>query len=230
MTEQVSFTRQGVLAGFLATVPVALSIFIFGLVFGIVAGQKGLSALETVLMSGVVFAGASQMLAMELWHQPVPILTLGLAALIINLRYLMMTAALKPWLASLPPWKAYGTLYLIADENWAVSISQMRAGGCDAGFLLGSGLAIYSFWLVASLIGRLFGAVIEQPERFGLDFVSTAVFVALAVGLWRGRGEILPWLVAGSVALLVKWLLPGTWYLIAGGLAGSLVGAWRDVR
>jgi 4-azaleucine resistance transporter AzlC len=230
MTEHVSFTRQGVLAGFLATVPVALSIFVFGLVFGIVAGQKGLSPLETVLMSGVVFAGASQMLAMELWHQPVPILTLGLAALIINLRYLMMTAALKPWLASLPRWKAYGTLYLIADENWAVSISQMRAGGRDAGFLLGSGLAIYSFWIVASLIGRLFGAVIEQPERFGLDFVSTAVFVALAVGLWRGRGEILPWLVAGGVALLVQWLLPGTWYLIAGGLAGSLVGAWRDVR
>ena len=56
------------------------------------------------------------------------------------------------------------------------------------------------------------------------------MFVDLAVGLWRGRGEILPCLVAGSVALLVKWLLPGTWYLIAGGLAGSLVGAWRDVR
>jgi 4-azaleucine resistance transporter AzlC len=230
MTEPVRFTRQGVWAGFLATVPVALSIFVFGLVFGIVAGQKGLSPLETVLMSGVVFAGASQMLAMELWQSPVPILTLGLAALVINLRYLMMTAALKPWLASLPAWKAYGTLYVIADENWAVSISEMRAGGRDAGFLLGSGLAIYSFWLVASLIGRLFGAVIEQPERFGLDFVSTAVFVALAVGLWRGRGEILPWLVAGGVALLVKWLLPGTWYLIAGGLAGSLVGAWRDVR
>jgi 4-azaleucine resistance transporter AzlC len=224
------FTRAGVAAGFLRTVPVALSAAVFGVVFGMVAGQKGLSPVETLAMSAFVFAGASQMLAMELWASPVPVVTLGLAALTINLRYMMMTAALKPWLDAVPPWKAYGSLFFTADENWAVSIAEMRDGGRDVGFFLGSGLVMYVFWLSASLTGRVFGDVIRHPEALGLDFVGTAVFVALAVGLWRGKAEIVPWIVAGAVALVAKWLLPGTWYLIAGGLAGSLVGAWRDGR
>lgn len=226
----MTFTRAGVRAGFLRTVPVALGVVVFGLVFGLVAGQKGLSLAEALLMSGIVFAGASQMLALELWTHPVPVATLALAALVINLRYMMMTAALRPWLSHLPPHLAYLSLFFTADENWAVSVAEMRAGGTDVGFLLGGGLALYSFWIAATAIGRLFGTVLAHPERLGLDFVGIAVFVALALGLWRGPRDVVPWLVAGGVALAAKAGLPGTWYLVAGGLAGSLVGAWRDAR
>jgi 4-azaleucine resistance transporter AzlC len=226
----MTFTGAGVRAGFARTVPVALGVVVFGLVYGLVAGQKGLSVAETLLMSAIVFAGASQMLALELWAHPVPAATLALAALVINLRYMMMTAALKPWLSHMPTPLAYLCLFFTADENWAVSVAEMRAGGTDVGFLLGGGLALYSFWIAASAVGRLFGAVLEHPERLGLDFVGVAVFVALALGLWRGRRDTVPWAVAGGVALAAKWGLPGTWYLVAGGLAGSLVGAWRDAR
>ena len=67
-------------------------------------------------------------------------------------------------------------------------------------------------------------------ERWGLGFLTTAFFVALLAGFWRGRGDALPWLVAGAVAVAVKLTLPGTWYIIAGAVAGSLLGAWRDSR
>ncbi len=227
---RITFTTAGVAAGFLRTVPVATGLSIFGLVLGLVAGQKGLSAAEVGLMSALVFAGAAQMLALELWQVPVPVLGLTLAALVMNLRYLIMTPALKPWLEQVGPVQAYGSLFFTADENWAISVAEMRRGGTDAGFFLGTGLAIYSFWLVSTVTGRLFGGLVADPARYGLDFVATAVFLALLAPMWQGRRDLLPWLAAGAVAWGVAWALPGTWYLIAGGLAGSLVGAWRDVR
>lgn len=210
--------------------PVAASAVAFGLVFGLLAGQKGLSLAETVLMSGLVFAGSAQMLALQLWTDPPAVAALALAALIINLRYVMLTAALAPALAPVGPARAFATIFLTADENWALAIAEQRQGRLDPGFYLGTGLMMYAAWVSASAVGRMAGTVITDPSRYALDFVGTAVFVALATGLFRGRRDLLPWLVAGIVAWIGARVVPGNWYLIAGGLAGSLVGAWRDGR
>ena len=67
-----------------------------------------------------------------------------------------------------------------------------------------------------------------QGER--LDFAFIAVFLALLVSLWRGIGDLLPWLVAGGVAVAASLLVPGKWYIILGGLAGSLAGAWQSTH
>jgi predicted branched-subunit amino acid permease len=141
-----------------------------------------------------------------------------------------MTAALKPWLGPLGRFLSYGSVFFTADENWAVSIAEMRAGGRDAGFFVGSGLSLWSFWVVSGLVGRAFGGALPAPERLGLDFIGTAVFTALAGRMWRGRRDLSPWIAAGTAAVLGTHILPGAWYLLAGGLTGSLVGAWRDTR
>jgi len=226
----ISFTRNGLARGYVKTLPIAIGVAVFGTAYGLLAGQHGLSLLETGLMSALVFAGSSQMLALQLWDDPVPIAAIVLAAAIINLRYVMQTAAMKPWLAPLKPALSYGAVFFNADENWAVSMAEMRAGGTDAGFFVGSGLALWSFWLAASLVGRSFGGLLPTPERLGLDFIGTAVFIALTGRMWRGRRDLAPWLIAGIAALVGQAMLPGAWYLLAGGLAGSLVGAWQDTR
>ena len=84
----IAFTAEGIRRGYVAALPVALGVGVFGLVYGLVAGQKGLSLAETLLMSAIVFAGAAQMLALELWQEPVPVLSLTIAVMIINLRYM----------------------------------------------------------------------------------------------------------------------------------------------
>lgn len=229
-TAPVIFTRAGFTRGAARMLPIALGLSAFGLALGLAAGQKGLSPAETGLMSALVFAGASQMLAVELWSQPVPVMTLAVAAFVINLRYLMMTPALAPWLSHVGPLRAYGSLFFTADENWALAVADMRAGGRDAAFLIGGGAMLYGVWLSATILGNVTGAAIADPAAWGLDFVATACFLALLVPLWSGRGDLLPWAVAAVVALGVREVVPGTWYLIAGGLAGSLAGAWRDVR
>jgi predicted branched-subunit amino acid permease len=81
------------------------------------------------------------------------------------------------------------------------------------------------------MAGRLLGAAVSDPAAYGLDFAFTAVFLALLFSMWRGRGDLVPWIVGALVAIVVARLVPGQWYVIAGGIAGSLAGAvaetWR---
>jgi predicted branched-subunit amino acid permease len=69
------------------------------------------------------------------------------------------------------------------------------------------------------------GAVITNPERYGLDFSFVAVFTALVFSFWKGRQDVLPWLVAAAVAAVSESLMPGKWYIVCGGVAGALVAA-----
>ncbi len=69
--------------------------------------------------------------------------------------------------------------------------------------------------------------MIGEPSQYGLDFVLTAVFIAIAVGLWDGKSSLLPWTTAFGVAVLSAQYLPGRWYILLGGVVGSLVGVIR---
>ena len=84
--------------------------------------------------------------------------------------------------------------------------------------------------MLFSAVGRIGGGLIPAAEPYGLDFVGTAVFLALLLPLWQGRRSLLPWAVAAAAALAAEALLPGAWYLLVGGLAGSLAGACIDGR
>src|SRR5215470_13566054 len=97
MEEKATFTRRGLLDGTRMILPLALGAFTYGAVFGVLARQAGLSVLEALLMSGLVFAGASQFVALGLWTAPLPIVALISTTLIVNLRHVLMGAALRPW-------------------------------------------------------------------------------------------------------------------------------------
>jgi 4-azaleucine resistance transporter AzlC len=227
LEEAITFDLAGALAGARRCLPVALSVFAYGTVFGVLSRQAGLSLPETLLMSGLVFAGSAQFVALGLWAAPLPVGTLIVTTLIINLRHLLMGAALRPWFARLSPAVRYGSLFFLTDENWALTMGEYARGGRNGAFLLGSGLALYVAWLGAALAGQTLGGALQDPARWGLDFAFTAVFLALLVGLWKGKADLLPWAVAAAVAIAAARWLPGKWYILLGGLAGSLAGAMR---
>ncbi len=226
-SDRVTFTRAGVAAGARAAVPIGLGVASYGLVFDALAGQAHLSLLEALLMSGLVFAGASQFVALGLWVAPLPIAAIVGATLIVNLRLVLMGAALRPWFARLSPFAAYGSIFFVADENWALTMAQFARGGRDAAFLLGSGLVVFAAWTGSTLVGRVLGAVLPNPARLGLDFAFTAIFLALLVGFWKGRSSLAPWVVAAIVAVVAARVLGGEWYILLGGLAGTIGGALR---
>ena len=224
---RIAFTLAGALAGAKRCVPIAISGCGIGLVFGTLAGQAGLGAGEAALMSALVFSGAAQFVVLGLWAAPLPVATIVLATLVVGLRHVLMGATLAPVFSKLPRLEAYGSVFFMADENWALTIGEFAKGRRDAAFLVGGGLLMFLAWTGSTFAGGTLGGVVEDPSRWGLDFAFTAVFLALITGMWRGRSNILPWTVAAAVAVAAHHWLPGQWYILLGGLAGSFAGVVR---
>lgn len=231
LAEAMRFDRAGVLEGLRLCLPLALSVFAYGVVFGVLSRQAGLTLAESLLMSSIVFAGSSQFAALGLWATPLPIAAIVLTTLIINLRHLLMGAAIAPYFQELRPRWRWASLFFLTDENWALTMGAYERGSRNGALLLGGGLALFVSWTGSTLIGQLLGSAIAEPERYGLDFAFTAVFLALLAGMWKGRSSLLPWAVAALVAVMTARALPSTsWYILLGGLAGSLAGGLRDGR
>jgi len=209
--------------------PVAVSIASYGVVWGVLAGQKGLGVLEVLLMSGLVFAGSSQFVALDSWTPgALPIVSIIAATAIVNLRMLLMSATLRPLVSGLSRPKALAAMFFVSDEQWAMTMAEMRKGGGSVAFLCGTGVLSWLSWAGSTLLGRVLGAFIDNPVKYGLDFAFTATFIALLLGMWKGRSDLVPWLVGALAALLTASVVEGKWYIIVGGIVGSLAGALAD--
>jgi 4-azaleucine resistance transporter AzlC len=219
------------LAGARACIPVVISVAAYGVVWGVLARGAGLSVLEVMLMSGLVFAGSAQFVALDLWTQTpasLPIGPLILAALIVNLRYLLLTATLRPLYGCGEQFKGAVTMAIVSDETWAMTIGEMSKGRGTAAFLLGGGVFAYLCWMATTVLGHTLGAIIDDPVRYGLDFAFTATFLALLLGMWKGKSDLVPWLVAALAAIVSARLIGGSWYILVGGLVGSFAGALSE--
>lgn len=225
----VPVTVDGVRRGMRATVPMGISVATYGIVFGMLARQVGMTMPENILMNVFVFAGAAQTAALDQWSYPLPVFSIVMTVLLINLRLLLLGASVRPWIGQLPPAKAYPLLHILADEGWAIAMNARRHGERDIGFFVGCNLAVGLAWLPAIVIGHLAGGQLGDPAAVGLDFAFTTVFASMLFGGYRGRFDLLPWATAAISAMVGSWLLPGTWYVLLGGVAGFAVGAWRGM-
>lgn len=218
------FTGNGVRRGIQAAIPMGIGVAVYGLVFGLLARQVGLSIAENLLMNVFVFAGAAQTASLDLWTYPLPILSIVGTTLLINLRLILLGAAARPWLRRLPNREVYPILHVMADEGWAVVMNARRRGERDIGFFLGANLFVALCWLPSIVVGYVAGGGVGDPAAVGLDFAFTTVFAATLFSGYRTRFDLVPWGAAGSAALFAWWLLPGTWYVLVGGVTGFLVG------
>ena len=193
------FSTTGASRGARACMPLNLSVAVYGMVFGVLAVKAGLSPGTVALMSGLVYAGASQFVALDLWSATPDSLAIIVAVGVINLRMILATATLGSMFAAVPRPMALASMAGVSDETWALTLSQ-KAG---PSFLIGASVSMYLTWLLSTWAGALVGATVEfDPAAYGIDFVFTAVFLALLIGLWRGRGDLAPWAVAAAVGVL----------------------------
>lgn len=211
-------------AGLVAILPAVLAVYPFGLLLGQQAAAKGLSVLEVLAMSSFVFAGSAQFLAVGLWETPVAALSLALAALLINLRHVLMGASLAAKLGDFGRLRLLA-VHLMADEVWAVAERRALARPLTPAFWFAAGLFLFLNWQVSTVAGAIFGSLIDDPGRYGLDFAFVAIFIALALGFRKGWRTAPVVAVAAAVGVLVHATLPGAWYVIAGALAGVAAAA-----
>ncbi|MCW9035306.1 MAG: AzlC family ABC transporter permease [Rhodospirillales bacterium] len=224
-TQPIVFTWAGTVEGARLMMPVGLFAFPFGAAFGVAALQQGLDPVLSIFMSAVVFAGASQFVALDFWASPMAIVPLLLAVFAVNARHILLGASLYPWLKGLPIGQRFFVVTVLSDANWIVAMQASQRGGRDAGALFGGGLVLWATWTAGTVLGVYLGNALESPERFGLDVVMVTFFAVSLPSLWQGKTTALPWIVAGVVSMLAVWFLPPNWHILAGGLAGGVTGA-----
>ena len=225
------FSMAGCLHGARLTLPLMPGLLVFASAFGTAAQQRGLPIEQALAISAFVFAGASQMVSLEVWQDvwtPATILGVMTVTGVVNSRMVLAGASIQPWLRGEPAGRLALNLFFLTDANWLLATRYGERGGRDVGVLFGAGIALWVLWIAGTVPGYLAGALVSEPRRFGLDLVMPIFFSAMLVPLWRGARSARPWVVAGAVALVVHALVPGYAFIIAGALAGAVAGAFLE--
>jgi 4-azaleucine resistance transporter AzlC len=202
--------------------PLIVAVLPVGLVFGVVAATKGLSPLEETLMSALVFAGGSQFVAMDIWTHPASWSALGFAALLVNLRHVLMSASIAPKLERFSNWQKIVSMLFLADEIWAMAEFRANRAALTPAWFAGLILPFYAGWVFSTLIGAILGTFLGNPAVTGLDFAFPAVFIVLVMGFWKGRTTGIVLAASALTSVTVHHFIPGVWYIAAGALAGLL--------
>ena len=221
MKEHVKHFWAGVQAEF----PLLIGVFPFGMIYGALALKAGLSKLASQTMSSIIFAGSAQFITTQLVQEATPGLVIVLTIAVVNLRHMLYSASLAPYLASLSTrWKMLLS-YLLTDEAYAPTILRYEKEGMPAHghwFLLGAGLALWSTWQISTALGIFLGTAI--PDSWSLEFALPLTFIAMVVPVLKNRPAIAAAISAGAVAL-AGHSLPYGLGLILAALVGIVVGS-----
>lgn len=208
------------------TIPMMVGATPFGVIFGTLVTAGPLHPWHGQLMSLAVFAGSSQFIALGLIASHASFAVVWATTLIVNLRHVLYSATLAPYVSRLPtPWRlALGAL--LTDEVFAVAYSHYRhapPGEIGPHYFLGSGLSMYVNWQIWTLAGLLFGAAFPRLQSLGLDFAMVATFIAIVVPQLVSLRYIAAATTAGVVAVACA-ALPYKLGLLAAVAAGVAVG------
>ena len=211
--------------GFVGSLALVPSVFVYGTVFGGLAAQTGLTAAQVLGMSVLVFAGASQFVAVPMLAAGAPAVAIVVTTYVVNMRHYLMAATLAPAFRGYPRrWLAL-IAHVINDESFAVAVARSRPP--DAKVYLGSAAAISGAFIAGVAVGVALGGLVERPERYGLDFAFPAVFLALVALQLRRAADWVVALGAAVVAVGVALALPGTWHIMIAGFVVSTLAALR---
>lgn len=220
------FSLDGFRRGARDGVPLAVSIFAYGVGFGLVAAQAGFGVGKAVATSAAIYSGSAQLAAVNLLQTGEATLwALFAAILVINARYLLFGATLQPWLWQAGPLRAYGSLLLLGDANWLMTMRAIRAGEVDRAYLAGTGAPIAVGWLTGTALGAAAVSVLPRPEALGFDLMLACFAAAMMTAMAKTRADLLPVVVGGGTALGIFHMMGPAAAIIGAGLAGAAVAA-----
>lgn len=214
------------------SLPFLFVVIPFAMVFGVVAVEAGLSLSQTMGFSIGVFAGASQLAAVQLMTENAPLVIVIATALAVNLRLAMYSASLAPFLGAAPVWQRALVAYLLIDQSYALAHARYEAGpplspAARFGYYLGAASLVVPLWCVASFLGAVLGARI--PAGLPMDFAMPITFLAVIAPMLRTLAHVAAALTSVLGVLLLAFLPFNLGLLVAALLAlvvGAQVEAW----
>ena len=218
--------RTEFLNGVKAEIPMLIGVLPFGMIYGALALSAGMPPQAAQAMSAIVFAGSSQFVTTQMVGAPALVIILTIA--IVNLRHLLYSASVAPYLQGLKPAWKWLLAYLLTDEAYAPTILRYEQGKNEPEttdhkhwFFLGAGLTLWTGWQTSTAIGIYLGTVI--PATWSLDFTLAVTFIALVVPFLRDRAGVIAALTAGVVAVATVGM-PLKLGLVSAALAGIAAG------
>jgi 4-azaleucine resistance transporter AzlC len=222
--------RSVFIDGVKAILPVLLGIIPFGTIFGVTAVAQGLPAIHALGMSLFIFAGAAQLVAVQLITNGAPLLVIWASTFFINLRFMMYSTSLAPHFRDASnPIKGWLS-FLIADQIYAVSIiryTERPDAPYKPYFFLGGGMTLVAAWNISTAVGVFLGA--QVPASWSLDFAVPLTFLALVFPALKDWPAALAAVSAGVTAVLAA-NLPYNLGLIVAALTGILIGYLAETR
>ena len=222
----MSSPRTEFWAGARAEVPILFGAAPFGLIYGVLASGAGLPPAPALAMSSIVFAGSAQFIAAGLMGAGVPGPLLVLTTFMVNLRHMLYSASMAPYLRRLSPAWKWVLAYLLTDEAYVVVILNYERPTDSANkhwYFLGAGLTLWTAWQTSSAVGIFLGA--QVPASWSLDFTLALTFIGLVASALRDRATVLAAASAGLAAVLA-FALPlklGLFLAAAVGIAAGLI-------
>lgn len=224
-------SSRAFLLGMRDTIPMLIGAVPFGIVYGTLAVSSGLSVAATLAMSLLVFAGSAQFVAASLVASGTSLTVILLTTLIVNLRHMLYSASLLPFVRHLPQRWRVPLAFWLTDESFAVVhrhylLSDAPLAG-KHWYFLGSCLAMYSLWFTCTLIGVVLGQALPSLGDWGLDFAMIATFIGIVVPMLRNRPMVVAALVASVVAVAAH-ALPYKLGLMLAALLGVTAGVLAE--
>ncbi len=209
-------------SGIIQELPLQIGVFPFGLIYGILAVESGLSVLQSFFMSSIIFAGASQIVFAQFYLLVSPI-SLITSIVSINLRHLLYGISINEYLKNLSlKWRIILS-YLLTDEAYAISIKYFATKKNKKFMhyhLLGSGLTLFLTWQISTFFGIFFGQFI--PENINLSFIIPLSFIAIITPMIKKKYEIIACLFSGFFAIIFYKFNFELWIILSALLSISI--------
>ena len=217
----------GVRVGF----PVTVASAPFAFLFGVIATDNGFSVWEAVLMSATVYAGASQMVGLELFGQAIAPWLVVVSIFAVNFRHVLYSAALGRRIGHWPILQQTVGFFVLTDPQYAEAEIKGEAGEkVTFAWYIGMGAIIYVPWVIESGLGAMFGKLIPDTHALGIDFLLPIYFLGLVMG-FRKRPMWLPVVIVSAIVSVIAYRTVGSpWNVSIGAAAGILLAAAMPVR
>ena len=218
---------QALLDGVKRALPIVLGYVPVSFAFGVLAVKNDIPPGFAVAMSVLLYAGSGQFVAVSLWGSAAGALSVIAAVFVVNIRHLLMSAALAPRLASMTRWQRFLFGYEMTDETFGVHSTAFQQGwNLVVPTLYACNVTAHASWVFGSALGAFFGEMVHDVRPLGLDYALTAMFLALVVPQCRSRLHLL----VGCFALLcsVSFKLAGMqhWNVVTATVAAATLGAY----
>ena len=212
------------LAGVRAIAPLCVAVGFFGITFGVLADEAGMSAVAAIVMSLTTFAGSAQFAVASILGAAGGVVSAIVAATLLNARYAPISVSLAPVFVGGPIRRLFES-QLIVDESWAMS--RREDGRYDRKLLVGGGLVLYACWVSGTVVGAIAGEALGDPAALGLDAAFPALFLAILVTQVHDRQALAAAVLGGLIALVLLPLTPAGVPIVAAS-AACLLGWGRS--